>query len=94
MCLLMTSTLVLLYNAANAPGAQEQETVDFWRHLLIKSLFPEERFVIVQGTPPVTPAEEFTPAEESSRRVDRASLPSLTSRQRSFSYAKPKLLVD
>jgi hypothetical protein len=82
MCLLMTSTLVLLYNAANAPGAQEQETVDFWRHLLIK------------GTPPVTPAEEFTPAEESSRRVDRASLPSLTSRQRSFSYAKPKLLVD
>jgi hypothetical protein len=52
MSLLTTRTLVCLYNEANAPDAQEHESVTFWDHLWQKIYFSEEEWVIAQQVPP------------------------------------------
>lgn len=52
MSLLTTTTLAILYNAANAQEAQEHEAVTFWDHLWQKVYFPEEQWVIAQQSPP------------------------------------------
>ncbi|OAL36392.1 hypothetical protein AYO20_04288 [Fonsecaea nubica] len=56
-------TLLALYQAAHAPGAQDAEALSFWQHLFSKHVFKEEYFIC---------DAEMRPAPGDRRRIDRS----------------------
>lgn len=52
MSIVNTPVLRVLYNLANQSGAQENETITFWKYLFNKIYFPEENWVVAQQMPP------------------------------------------
>jgi hypothetical protein len=52
MSIVTTQQLRYLYSAANAPNAQETQTIDFWSYYLTNFVFQGPRYILSHQSPP------------------------------------------